>query len=142
MSRPTRLFHLGPWPTGVRHLVVGFGAIAAAACVDVHMVNAAPTAAKSAWCVETADSGVPSNCTYDNYLTCAVAAIRAGGLCKTESGIPQNAIDASHHRAPASSRRSAQSTTAFRVRESSLSTVEREKLFREFVEWNRRRSNQ
>jgi hypothetical protein len=28
------------------------------------------------------------------------------------------------------------------MHESSLSGVEREKLFREFVEWNRRRSNQ
>jgi hypothetical protein len=144
MSRLKCLLHMPPWPTGVLHLVVAFGAVVAALCLNARTVNALDTdstTAESAWCIETGDSGAPPNCTYHDFLTCAVAAVRAGASCKAGSSIPADGIGASSRRAAESSRRSPQSTTAHRLRESSLSIVEREKLFHEFVEWNRRRSN-
>jgi hypothetical protein len=141
MSRPTHLFRARPWPTGVLHLVVGFGAIVAALCLDARTVNAEPTTARSPWCVETADSGAPPDCSYDSYLACAVAAIGAGGLCKAESSIPAETTDPSRHRAAALPPRNTHPTTTHRKPNSSPPTAEREKLFREFVEWSRRRSN-
>ena len=151
MFRPTYLFHVRPgstgkwsaglWPIGMLQPVLGLGAVIAALCLDAHTVNA-ETTAKSTWCVETAEGGGPPDCTYDNYLTCVVAAIRAGGLCKVVADVPAEAIDPSRQRAPASSRRSTQSKTTDRTRSSSLSAAKREKLFREFDEWSRRRANQ
>jgi hypothetical protein len=145
MSRLKYLLHVRPWPAGMLHLVMAIGAVIAALCLDARTVNALDadaTTAESAWCVEAADSGVPPNCAYHDFLTCAVAAIRAGGSCKAGSSIPADAIDASGRRASASSRRSTQSTITHRMHDSSLSIAEREKLFHEFVEWNRRRSTQ
>ncbi len=144
MSQPTYLQHVRP-SAGVLRLIVTFGAVVTALCLDTHTVNALDadaTTAEDAWCVAVADSGVPPSCTYSDFLVCTVAAIRAGGSCKARSSIPTDAIDASGHRASASSRRSTQSTAASRTRDSSLSSAEREKLFRQFVEWSRRRSNQ
>ena len=143
MSRLKCLLHVRPWPTGVLHLVVAFGAVVAALCLNVRTVNALDadsTTVESAWCTETADSGDPPNCTYHDFLVCAVAAIGAGASCKAKSSIPANAIDAGSRRAADSPRRSTQSSTTRRMRQ--LSTIERKKLFQEFVEWNRRRSNQ
>jgi hypothetical protein len=56
--------------------------------------------------------------------------------------MPANAADANNQRASDASRRSTKSTTPRRMREAPLSATEREKLFREFVEWNRGRSDQ
>jgi hypothetical protein len=134
-----------PRPAGVLHLAVAFGVVVAALSLNVRTVNALDadaTTAESAWCIEASDSGAPPNCTYRDFLTCAVAAIQVGGSCKAASSIPAEAVDASSHRAPDSWRRSTKSNIPHRMHESSLSGVEREKLFREFVEWNRRRSNQ
>jgi len=145
MSRLKYLLHVRSWPAGVLRPVLAFGAVVAALCLEARTVNALDadvTTAESAWCVETADSGVPPNCTYRDFLACAVAAIRAGGSCKAGSSIAADTIDGSRRPAPASSRRSTQSTINHRMHESSLSIAEREKLFHEFVEWNRRRSNQ
>ena len=134
-----------PRPTGVLHLALAFGAAVAALSLNVGTINALDAdavSAESAWCVETPDSGAPPNCTYHDFLTCAAAAMGAGGSCKAGASIPTNAIDANNQRATDVSRRSTKSTIPRRMREAPLSVTEREKLFREFVEWNRGRSNQ
>ena len=134
-----------PRPTGVLHLALAFGVAVAALSLNVGTINALDAdavTAESAWCVETPDSGAPPNCTYHDFLTCAAAAMRAGGSCKAGSSIPTNAIDANNQRATNVSRRSTKSTIPRRMREAPLSVTERQKLFREFVEWNRGRSNQ
>ena len=134
-----------PRPTGVLHLALVFGVAVAALSLNVGTINALDAdavTAESAWCVETPDSGAPPNCTYHDFLTCAAAAMGAGGSCKAGSSIPTNAIDANNQRATDVSRRSTKSTIPRRMREAPLSVTERQKLFREFVEWNRGRSNQ
>ena len=134
-----------PRPTGVLHLALAFGVAVAALSLNVGTINALDAdavTAESAWCVETPDSGAPTNCTYHDFLTCAAAAMGAGGSCKAGSSIPTNAIDANNQRATNVSRRSTKSTIPRRMREAPLSVTERQKLFREFVEWNRGRSNQ
>ena len=134
-----------PRPTGVLHLALAFGVAVAALSLNVGTINALDADAvtgESAWCVETPDSGAPPNCTYHDFLTCAAAAMGAGGSCKAGSSIPTNAIDANNQRATDVSRRSTKSTIPRRMREAPLSVTERQKLFREFVEWNRGRSNQ
>lgn len=134
-----------PRPTGVLHLALVFGVAVAALSLNVGTINALDAdavTAESAWCVETPDSGAPPNCTYHDFLTCAAAAMGAGGSCKAGSSIPTNAIDANNQRATNMSRRSTKSTIPRRMREAPLSVTERQKLFREFVEWNRGRSNQ
>jgi len=134
-----------PRPTGVLHLALVFGVAVAALSLNVGTINALDAdavTAESAWCVETPDSGAPPNCTYHDFLTCAAAAMGAGGSCKAGSSIPTNAIDANNQRATNVSRRSTKSTIPRRMREAPLSVTERQKLFREFVEWNRGRSNQ
>ena len=145
MSGPKCLLHVRLWPTGMLQLVVAFGAIVAALGLNARTVNALDVdtnTTESVWCIETGDSSALRNCTYHDFLTCAVASIGAGASCKAGSSVPADALDASSHRAADSSRRSTQSTIPHRTRGSSLSVVEREKLFHEFVEWNRRRSNQ
>ena len=134
-----------PRPTGVLHLALAFGVAVAALSLNVGTINALDAdagTAESTWCVETPDSGAPPNCTYHDFLTCAAAAMGAGGSCKAGSSIPTNAIDANNQRATDVSRRSTKSTIPRRMREAPLSVTERQKLFREFVEWNRGRSNQ
>lgn len=147
MSRLNDPLHVRPWSAGALHLAVAFGAVAAVLCLDVRTVEALDAAANTsegAWCVETGDSGVRPTCAYHDFLICAVAAIQTGGSCKARSSIPADKIDAIPHRAPASSRRS--TTVTHRVRDASrvstLSIAAREKLFREFAEWHRRRSNE
>lgn len=138
-----------PWPVGVLHLVVAFGAAVATLCLDPRSVKALAGDAntpESAWCVGRAGSDVPPSCIYDNFLTCGWAAIQAGGLCKARSSLPvatkrreTAAIPLQHH-AHALLRRKAHSTAPHRTalsQRSMLSMAEREKLFREFVEWNR-----
>ena len=145
MSGLKCLLHVRPWPTGMLQLVVAFGAIVAALGLNARTVNALDVdtnTTESVWCIETGDSSALPNCTYHDFLTCAVAAIGAGASCKAGSSVPADALEASSRRAADSSRRSTQSTIPRRMRGSSLSVVEREKLFHEFVEWNRRRSNQ
>lgn len=134
-------------PTGVLQLIVAFGAIVATLCLGARTVKALDAnanTAEGAWCVER--DGVPPTCTYNDFLTCAVTAIRGGGSCKARSSIPVTAIDANPNRTPALSRRSTRSTNPHRAHDpsriSTLSNAERERLFRKFVEWSRRRSDQ
>ena len=132
-------------PAGLLHLAVALGIVVAALSLTAgtaSALDADATTAESAWCVEASDGGAPPNCTYHDFLTCTVVAVRVGGSCKARSSIPAEAVDASSRRAPNSSRRSAKSNIPHGMRESSLSAVEREKLFHEFVEWNRRRASQ
>lgn len=134
-----------PRPAGVSHLALAFGVVVAALSLNVGTINALDAdagTAESTWCVETPDSGAPPNCTYHDFLRCAAAAMGAGGSCKAASSMPANAADANNQRASDASRRSTKSTTPRRMREAPLSATEREKLFREFVEWNRGRSDQ
>jgi hypothetical protein len=134
-----------PRPAGVSPLALAFGVVVAALSLNVGTINAfdADTGtAESTWCVETPDSGAPPNCTYHDFLRCAAAAMGAGGSCKAASSMPANATDANNPRASDASRRSAKSTVPRRMREAPLSATERQKLFHEFVEWNRGRSNQ
>jgi hypothetical protein len=117
-------------------LIVGFGAVVAALCLDARTVNALDAHAATpngAWCVETTEGSGALDCTYDSYLVCAVAAIRDSGLCKAAE-----TVVASHPRPAASPRRSAPVTHASRTGDSPLTVTQREKLFREFVEWKRR----
>jgi hypothetical protein len=133
-----------PRPAGVLHLALTFGVVVAALSLNIGTINAFDAdagTAESTWCVETPDSGAPPNCTYHDFLACAAAAMGAGGSCKAGSSIQTNA-DANNQRATDASRRSAKSTIARRMRDAPLSATEREKLFREFVEWNRGRSDQ
>ena len=145
MSRPISFLHPRPPRArislaGMVQLVVGFGAVVAALCLDARAVNALDASAatpNSTWCVETPDGSVSHDCTYDNYLVCALAAIRAGGVCKVAE-----TVVASHPRPAASPRRRAQVTNVSRTGEPPLTVAEREKLFRAFVEWNQRRTDQ
>jgi len=160
-------------PAGLLHLLAASAALVAAVCLDTHAANALDAAAgKSGWCVQTSDSGAAPSCVYDDVVTCTVAAIRAGGICKTSETVAAEAAEASRHRAAPSprqsapstappqqseqpaapprrsapptapSRASAQSTAPHHESESSLSKPQREKLFRDFVEWSRRHSEQ
>jgi len=134
-----------PRPAGVLHLALAFGVVVAALSLNVGTSNALDAdagTAESTWCVETPDGGAPPKCTYHDFLTCAAAAMGAGKSCKAGSSISPNATDANNQRASDAARRSANSTTPRRTREAPLSATERQKLFHEFVEWNRGRSNQ
>src|SRR5262249_3587788 len=90
MARPTHFLHVRLSRAGVLQLVIAFSAGVAALSLGAHAVSAQDAAAtaataaapNSSWCVETPEAGASPDCTYDNYLVCAVAAIRAGGLCK------------------------------------------------------------
>jgi hypothetical protein len=127
------------------HLGLAFGVAVAALSLNVGASNALDAdagTAESTWCVETPDSGAPPNCTYHDFLTCAAAAMGAGGSCKAGSSVQTNAVDANSQRASDASRRSAKSAVPRRPREAPLSDTEREKLFRDFVEWNRGHSSQ
>src|SRR5215831_5799034 len=140
-------------PAGLLHLLAASAALVAAVGLDTHAVHALDAAAgKSGWCVQTSDSGAAPSCVYDDVVTCTVAAIRAGGICKTSETVAAEAAEASRHRAAPSPRQSApptapprasaQSTAPHHESESSLSKPQREKLFRDFVEWSRRHSEQ
>jgi len=134
-----------PRPAGVSHLALAFGVVVAALSLNVGTINALDAdagTAESTWCVETPDSGASPNCTYHDFLACAAAAMGAGGSCKAGSSVPTKAIDANNQRANDASRRSAKSAIPRRMGEAPLSATERQKLFNEFVEWNRGRSNQ
>ena len=134
-----------PIPTGVLNLALVFGVIFSTMGLNVCTVDAFDadaTTAENAWCIETSESGGPPNCAFHNFLSCAVAAIGVGGSCKAGSFVPADPVNASNHRAPDSPRRSAKSNIPHQADVSPLSAVDREKLFREFVDWNRRRSNQ
>ena len=131
-----------PRPAGVSHLALAFGVVVAALSLNVGAINALDAdagTAESTWCVETSDSGAPPTCTYHDFLTCAAAAMGAGKSCKAGSSIQTN-VDANNQRATDASRRSAKPTTPRRMREAPLSATERARLFREFIEWNRGRS--
>lgn len=108
--------------------------------------------AERAWCVERAGSGDPPSCMYDNVVACAVAAITRGGFCRERASLAviataEKAVVARpiRHRAHALVRRSMRSTSRHRAaaswRRGTMSITERENLFREFVEWNRRHSS-
>ena len=142
------------WSAGVSHLVVASAALLAAVSLVTSSVNALETnanTAESGWCVEQAGSGDPPSCVYGNFLTCGMAAITTGGSCKPRSSLPVAATErkpvtrASSHRAPVSVARNTRATavrpapTASRM--SALSAAEREKLFRDFVQWRRQRSD-
>ena len=134
-----------PRPTGVLHLALAFGGAVAALGLSIGTINAFDAdagTAESTWCVEAPDSGAPPNCTYHDFLTCAAAAMGAGGSCKAGSRVQANAVDANNQRASDASRRSAKSAVPRRPREAPLSATEREKLFRDFVDWNREHSSQ
>jgi hypothetical protein len=134
-----------PRPAGVSHLALAFGVVVATLSLNVGTINAADAdagTAESIWCVETPDSGAPPNCTYHDFLTCAAAAMGASGSCKAGSSLSTKAIDANSQRATDASRRSTKPAIPRRVGEAPLSATERQKLFHEFVEWNRGRSNQ
>jgi hypothetical protein len=126
-------------------LALAFGVVVAALSLNVGIVNAfdADTGtAESTWCVEAPDSGAAPNCTYHDFLACAAAAMGAGGSCKAGSSLPTKATEANNQRATDASRRSTKPTAPRRMGEAPLSATERQKLFNEFVEWNRGRSNQ
>jgi cell division septation protein DedD len=60
-------------------VVAGIDARAAQA-FDAEAINA--RAPGHPWCVKREGSGVPAACEYDNFLTCGMAAIVAGGSCR------------------------------------------------------------
>ena len=60
-------------------VAVGIGARAAQA-FDAVAINA--RASGHPWCVTREGSDVPAACEYDNFLSCSMAAIMAGGSCK------------------------------------------------------------
>src|SRR6476661_10504955 len=102
-----------PRPTGVFHLALAFGVVVAALSLNIGTINALDAdagPAESTWCVETPDSGAPPNCTYHDFLTCAAAAMGAGGSCNAGSSIQNSAIDANNQRASSASRRSTKAT--------------------------------
>jgi hypothetical protein len=119
--------------------------VVAALSLNVGIVSAADAdagTAESTWCVETPDSGASPNCSYHDFLACAAAAMGAGGSCKAGSSVSTKASDANNQRATDASRRSTKSAIPRRAGEVPLSATERQKLFHEFVEWNRGHSNQ
>jgi hypothetical protein len=174
MSRPTSP---GPVLASARawhvraHVIVSLGIGVMGSCLAPHAVIAADVdkgPVEQAWCVEAADGTAPPDCTYSDFLRCAMNAVRGGGSCKAQSSIQTDAINARGGRSTTPSRRSTTATashpkadpslsaadreklfhrfvewtSSHPKADSSLSTAEREKLFRQFVEWTQRRSDQ
>src|SRR5215471_7659805 len=138
MSHPANLVHERPKPrprlrrrSAALHLIVAVG-VAVAVLIGSHAVKAldANAPGKSQWCVAAADNHAPPSCVYDDFLACTVAALRAGGACKSAESVAAEAIEAQKQRAAAAPRRSKQpTTTTYRSPEPPLSKPEREKLF-------------
>jgi hypothetical protein len=72
----------------------------------------------NASCVTRDGSRVPGGCAYDDFVTCGIAAIGAGGSCKARSSLMATA----HAAVPL-------------PRPRKVSAAEHDKLFREFVRW-------
>ena len=124
-----RLLCLNAPRARVIHLLLTFGVIAVA-CLDARAtkaLDADAVTAENGWCIERAGSSDPPSCIYRSFLACAVAAISAGGSCRSMSSL-------SEQKAPARARPSRLPASSPR---STLSAVEREKLFREFIRWHR-----
>ena len=153
------------------HVLVSLGLGITGLWVEPQPVTAADSDTSSVeqtWCVEAADNSAPPDCTYSDFLRCAMSAVRGGGSCKAQSSIQTDAINARGGRSTTPSRRSTTATashpkadpslsaadreklfhrfvewtSSHPKADSSLSTAEREKLFRQFVEWTQRRSDQ
>jgi len=97
---------------------------------------------ESGWCVVGALSGSPLACVYDNLLSCIVAAIRTGGACKSRSSPAVAAIEAEAAAPPAAATAAKprpRHTAAPKKRKTAES---RDKLFRDFIQWDQQHSSQ
>lgn len=121
------------------HFVLAFTAAVAVACPEslvAQAFNADTRSTENEWCVARGGGGDPPSCLYENLVTCAVAAIKIGGSCVAKSSlavvVPEEkpVARAVSHPAPA------------RARKDTMSAAQREKLFREFIEWKQQQANQ
>ncbi len=129
-----------------------FGAAAMVASIHSGAAQSAPSETRSAdngWCVDEGGKGGSISCAYDNFLSCMVAALRAGGSCVERSKLTTVDTDGAAPAKPARSspapRRNALAPAARRSpapRKTTLSAADREKLFREFIRWDQQRSAQ
>lgn len=130
--------------------IVAVAMLLAALCVTIESAEALEATANradSGWCTERAGSGEPASCIYSNFVTCGIAAIAIDGSCKSRSSLQARPIEKKprmraiqDHAASLSI--SARSGSSHRsALPSTVSIAEREKLFREFVEWRRQRSD-
>jgi hypothetical protein len=129
-----------------------FGAAAIVISIHCGAAQAAPADTRPAdggWCVDEGGNGGSISCAYDNFLSCVVAALRAGGSCVERSKLTTAGTDggppARPSRAGPAPRRNAQTPAAHHTaapRKTTLSAADREKLFREFIRWDQQRSAQ
>jgi cell division septation protein DedD len=109
-------------------VVAGIDARAAQA-FDAEAINAG--APVHAWCVTRDGSGVPA-CEYDNFVTCGIAAIAAGGSCKARSSLFAAAVDVP---LPWPRKLSA-AKPPLQKRAAAATMSGNDKLFRKFVRWS------
>ena len=109
-------------------VVAGIDARAAQA-FDAEAINAGAPA--HAWCVKRDGSGVPA-CEYDNFVTCGIAAIAAGGSCKARSSLFAAAVDVP---LPWPRKLSA-AKPPLQKRAAAATMSGNDELFRKFVRWS------
>jgi hypothetical protein len=85
------------------------------------------------WCVTREGSGVPAACEYDNFLTCGMAVIMAGGSCKERLSlsVTAGAVPLPRPRKLSAAKPPLQKRTAVPISGN-------DELFRKFVRWERR----
>jgi hypothetical protein len=83
------------------------------------------------WCVTRKGSGVPAACEYNNFLTCGMAAIMAGGSCKERLSlsVTAGAVPLPGPRRPSAAKPPLQKRAAAPISGN-------DELFRKFVRWS------
>jgi SPOR domain len=101
----------------------------AAQAFDAEAINA--RAPGHPWCVTREGSGVPAACEYDNFLTCGMAAIMAGGSCKERLSlsVTAGAIPLPRPRKLSAAKPALQKRAAAPISGN-------DELFRKFVRWS------
>jgi D-alanyl-D-alanine carboxypeptidase len=84
------------------------------------------------WCVTREGSGVPAACEYDNFLTCGMAAIVAGGSCRERSSV---SVTAGAIPLPRPRKLSAAKPPPLQKR-AAAPISGNDELFRKFVRWS------
>jgi len=109
-------------------VIAGIDARAAQA-FDTEAINA--RAPGHTWCVTREESSVPAACEYDNFLTCGMAAIMAGGSCKESLSVTAGAVPLPRPRKLSAAKPPLQKRAPAPINGN-------DKLFREFVRWSSR----
>jgi hypothetical protein len=110
-------------------VVAGIDARAAQA-FDAEASNAG--APGHAWCVTRDGNGAPAACKYDNFVTCGIAAIVAGGSCMARSSLFAAAVEVPLPRP----RKLSAAKPLLQKRAAAATMSGNDKLFRKFVRWS------